>query len=82
MERIIATALDDADIPYIHGAKSPQNLDFYLPVQDVHIEVKQFHSERIAEQMDRAPNVIAVQGRQAVNFLADCIRGRRSLTTS
>lgn len=81
MERLIAAALDDADIPFIPGEKTPERLDFYLPVQGVHIEVKQFHSDRIAEQMDRAPNVIAVQGRQAVNFLADLIRASRRPAT-
>lgn len=44
-------------------------LDFYLPDCDLHIECKQFHSERIAEQMSRAPNVLAVQGIEAARFL-------------
>ena len=82
MERIIAAALDDADIPFVPGESTPERLDFFLPVQNIHIEVKQFHSDRIAEQMSRADNVIAVQGRAAVNLLADAIRGSRLQATS
>ncbi|MGO1079713.1 hypothetical protein [Inquilinus sp. CA228] len=65
METIIAAALDAAGIAYKHDrvdAKASQGLDFYLPEMDLYIEVKQFHSDRIAEQMSRAPNVIAIQG--------------------
>lgn len=70
MERIIADALDAANIRYKtgHGGHAP--LDFYLIDFDVHIEVKQFHSNRIAEQMSRAPNVIAIQGRAAAEWFA------------
>jgi len=75
MERIIAAALQDAGISYVREAYNEARLDFYLPDFDTHIEVKQFHSERIGEQMERANNVIAVQGRTAVNFLAELIRG-------
>lgn len=70
MERIIADALDAAGEPYQVNALG---LDFYLPCQDVYIEVKRMHSDRIADQMSRAPNVIAVQGEQAVRLLAATI---------
>ena len=56
------------------GGGSPANLDFYLPGEDVHIEVKRLHSDRIAAQMARADNVIAAQGETAVRFLAAAIR--------
>lgn len=75
MERLIADALDKAGVVYATdmGGESPCGLDFYLPDCNLHIEVKQFHSSRIAAQMSRAPNVIAVQGVVAVQWLANLI---------
>lgn len=72
MEMIVEAALIARGVRYVTdvGGKSPANLDFYLPEHDVHIEVKRMHSDRIAEQMSRAPNVIAVQGEGAVRLLA------------
>jgi transcriptional regulator with XRE-family HTH domain len=77
MERIVEQALIDAHVAYLpdQDGKSPSNLDFYLPDHDVHIEVKRFHSERIGAQMARAENVIAAQGKKAVELLATAIRG-------
>ncbi len=74
MERLIAEALTRAGIAFTTDNEA--RLDFYLPDADVHIEVKQFHADRIAEQMSRAPNVIAVQGRGAVEWLAGIIGGK------
>lgn len=48
-------------------------LDFYLPDFDVYVEVKQYHSDRIAEQMSRRPNVIAIQGRTALAAFAKMV---------
>ena len=45
-------------------------LDFYLSNYDLAIEVKAMHSPRIAEQMSRHKNVIAVQGIGAAEFVA------------
>ena len=75
MERLIADALDDAGIRYETdlGGGNPSCLDFRLE-NGVEIEVKQFHSPRVGEQMARAPNVIVAQGREAVEFLAQLIR--------
>lgn len=75
MERMIADALDVAENVYSTDSDNPAHLDFYLPVSDVHIEVKQFHSPRIAEQMSRAENVIVAQGEKAVALLAALIKG-------
>lgn len=69
MEAIIAEALDAAGMAYATG------LDFRL-ANGIEIEVKRMHSPRIAEQMSRAENVIAVQGEQAVRFFADLLRAR------
>ena len=74
MEKIMRDALDREGFVYTqdgrHGGEANNGLDFFLPDYGVHIEVKQFHSARIADQMSRAPNVIAVQGRDAVEFFA------------
>lgn len=75
MERIIADALDDAGISYTTdiGGANPSNLDFRL-ANGIEIEVKRFHTPRIAEQMARADNVIAVQGEDAIRWVARIIR--------
>jgi hypothetical protein len=72
LETKIADALTSAGIKFI-TEQPPANLDFYLPEFDIYIEVKAFHSDRIAEQMSRVGNVIAVQGVEAAKFLAKII---------
>ena len=76
MELMIAEALDAAGISYVHEASNPSKLDFKLLDIGVEIEVKQFHSDRIAKQMARVDNVIVAQGRGAVELLALLIRGQ------
>lgn len=41
-------------------------LDYYLPAFNTYVELKQFHSSRIAEQMSRRDAVIAIQGVEAI----------------
>ena len=77
MERLVADALDSIGEPYQVNVLA---LDFYLPDRDVFTEVKRMHSDRIAEQMSRADNVIAAQGVAAVKLLADMLRGLRPVT--
>jgi hypothetical protein len=74
MEKIVRDALTLAAVDFVEeeDARS-QGLDFYLPGSAVHIEVKQFHSPRVAEQMSRADNVIAIQGLEAARFFAGLI---------
>lgn len=74
-ELIVEDALTSQGIAFVSDERDPrnQNLDFYLIDFDIHIEVKTFHSDRIAEQMSRAPNVIAIQGRKAANAFAEMI---------
>lgn len=74
MEEIVAHALNDAGFDYVRdcGGENPSGLDFKL-ANGIEIEVKRFHSQRIAEQMSRAENVIAVQGKEAVEFFASLI---------
>ncbi len=74
-EKIIREALLRVDIAFVEEVDNPAHLDFYLSELDVHIEVKRFHSPRIAAQMARADNVIAVQGMVAVKLLAKLIGG-------
>lgn len=75
MERLVEHALRRAGIRYEvdRDGAVPANLDFYLPDHDVYLEVKRFHSDRIAEQMSRAANVIAVQGETAIRFFCERI---------
>lgn len=85
MEAIIADALDSAGIRYTTPSSRRQHsggLDFRLEGYGVEIEVKQFHSSRISEQMASATDVIAVQGRMAVKFLANLIRSQAQPKTS
>lgn len=76
LERMVAEALDAAGIPYVseRGGANPSRLDFMLPELGIEIEVKRFHSERLAEQMSRAPNVIALQGEPAVRWFCNLLK--------
>lgn len=66
VEKIVQEALEQRRLVFT-DERNPdnKNLDFYIPSMNLHIEVKQFHSPRIAEQMSRVPNIIAIQGIQA-----------------
>lgn len=70
IEAIIREALTKAHIRFIEGNENDACLDFFLPDHGIYIEVKQFHSERISEQMSRADNVIAIQGKLAAEMFA------------
>ena len=75
METTVRDALAAADISFTEeNSEANKGLDFHLTDFGVHIEVKQFHSDRIAEQMSRAPNVIAIQGVIAAQFFAAALR--------
>lgn len=77
VEQIIEAALIFTKQTYTIERDEHQEhpLDFHLPEYNVAIEVKQFHSDRIAYQMKKHPNVIAVQGREAALLLAKFISG-------
>lgn len=70
MEAMISEALGRANLPFDVEIKG---LDFSIPSRGAFIEVKQFHSDRIADQMSRVTNVIAAQGSDAVRWLAELI---------
>ena len=78
MERMIASSLKQAGIAFISEVQdgNPSGLDFRLG-NGIEIEVKRFHSPRIADQMSRADNVIAIQGELAVKFFAELLRAHR-----
>lgn len=75
MERLVEEALTRPGIRYVSEASggNPSALDFRLPDHGVEIEVKRFHSDRIAAQMSRAPDVIALQGEVAVRFFCELL---------
>ena len=76
LEAMIAAALDEAGIAYVRdrAGANPSGLDFRLTDLGIEIEVKRFHSDRIAEQMARAPNVIALQGEASVRWFCELVR--------
>jgi hypothetical protein len=74
IERIVADGLDAAGIAYVHEDATTKGLDFRLVASGVFIEVKQYHAARIATQMARDPNVIAIQGRAAAEWFAAMLR--------
>lgn len=73
VEKIIADALDGAGIAYKCGYER-YALDFELVGIGVYIECKQFHSDRISDQMARHENVIAIQGIHAARTFAKMIK--------
>ena len=79
IEKIIATALDNAGIEYILDGEAPKNVthnfDFYIPNFCIHIEVSAYYTPRKIEQLSRAEHVIYVQGRAAALACAALIRG-------
>lgn len=74
MEKMVRSALTAAGIEFVEGDATDERLDFYLPNIGVHIEVKQFHSPRISEQMSRADEIIVIQGKWACEVFCGLIR--------
>lgn len=80
MEQLISDGLRAGSFRFTHESeKGNPNLalDFHLTDLGIHIEVKRFHTPRIADQMSRAPNVIVAQGEDAVRFLASLLAHAR-----
>lgn len=72
LEQYIAESLTRARILFTHESEDPEVtkcLDFYLPEFNVYLEIKGGHSKRIADQMSRDFNVIAIQGVKSVDFI-------------
>lgn len=73
IERIVADALRDAEITFIHESEddaATKGLDFYLPGRDVFVECKAYHTERTGPQMARVDNIIVIQGKRAAMAFA------------
>ena len=71
LEEQLGNALESAGIEFVHESESGNSnngIDFYLPNQNVYIEVKQYHTTRIGAQMGRKDEVIAIQGKEALKF--------------
>lgn len=66
METILDAGLAAASIRYVRNVEpngpGRGSIDYYLPDYDLYIEVKQFHSDRIAGQMAQVENIVAIQG--------------------
>lgn len=71
IEKTVEDALNFAKVEYT--SPSHNGLDFYLPEHDVHIECKQFYTQRSSEQLTRAANVILIQGTKAALAFAKMI---------
>ena len=67
LEQIIEIALHEAGIPYYteNAPENEHNLDFFLPEQDLYVEVKGGATPRIADQMTRHQNIMVIQGKAA-----------------
>lgn len=77
LEKQLADALAEANIDFVHESeKGNQNkgIDFFLPAPKIYIEVKQYHSDRISNQMSKHEETIAIQGKAALNYFIDIIR--------
>ena len=80
MEQLISDGLNAGCFKYRtdYNGRTAHGLDFHLDDFDIAIEAKRFHSDRIADQMARHPNVIAVQGEAAVRFMAQLLARARN----
>jgi len=76
IELSVARGLEQARIEYISPCPET-NLDFLLVESGVRVEVKQFHSDRISEQMSRAENVIVIQGKKDAELFTLLINGEK-----
>ena len=71
MKQMVAL-FDGADIDFTRperDRRDPTNLDFYLSTIDLYIEVKMFHTDRIAAQLAKVPegkSVMVLIGPQSV----------------
>jgi hypothetical protein len=78
LEVILANALQENGIDFIHESEGKYRLDFYLPKLDVFVEVKRFHSDRTGTQMSLHDNIILLQGEKSVKFFVDLITKQKS----
>ena len=78
LEREVEDALIASGLQYLRGDQQvdvTKRLDFYIVPWRVHVEVKQMHTARVAEQMSRAPDVIVLQGWASVRLFCKLLKG-------
>jgi hypothetical protein len=69
LEKAIGEKLMQKNIKFSHESQGINiGLDFYLYDYDIYIEIKQYHSDRIALQLSRQENVIVLQGKKSVAY--------------
>lgn len=74
IEIIVADALDKVGIQYTHESQNKQQgFDFKLTYSGVHIECKQFPTDRTERQLLMTNDIILIQGRAAAIAFADMI---------
>lgn len=79
MEEMVDRWLTTNGIPFRRADAMKTRLDFFLPDFNVYIEVKRYHTPRINDQIERATDIIIVQGAASMRFLESLItRGRSS----
>lgn len=77
-EAIVMAALEARGLRFSREDNPINNaLDFYVWDLELYIEVKQFHSPRISDQMARVHNVIAIQGIGAAKAFAALLSAAR-----
>jgi hypothetical protein len=74
LEKQLANSLYEANIDFVHESESEViDLDLFLPGSQVYIEVKQYHTPRIAAQTERHENIIVLQGKESVNYFCSLL---------
>lgn len=71
VEKLVEDGLRAAGIEFVRDHES--DLDFYLPALDVHIECKQFPTDRVVGQLRKERDVLLVQGVHAARVFAEMI---------
>jgi len=73
-EAIVYDALVSAGLEFTTEMQNrEQRLDFYIQSLDLMIEVKQFHTPRIARQLEDHENVILIQGKHAARMFSKLV---------
>lgn len=74
LEERIAKVLNFMNVDFIHESENKeQRLDFYLPKNDIYIEVKKFHTDRVNNQLKSKDNIILFQGTKTIKFLENMV---------
>ena len=78
LEEMVERWLTHNGIRYRRADAMKTRLDFFLPDFNVYIECKRFHTPRINDQIERAPDVIIVQGMASMRFLESLLSRERA----